>query len=532
MKKLFTTIIIFLTFNAFAIDVWDGTASPWTHGTGTINDPYLIETAENLAYLAQKVNEGYQAQGSAVFPGQFFLLTDDLDLNNINWTPIGNVNMNMQGYYFAGIFDGWYHNIDHLKIQSSADVCGLFAGLGGDSGGSQYTWGEIMHLSVTNGNITSTGTGVGGIVGGMAHEAFVYQCSFSGTINVSNSGSYCGAGGIAAAAAGNSNITECSFHGSITAANSAFTGAAGAGGIVGIAMDDAHISFCYNTGNITGNALILSVAAGIVGATLQENSVSIFCCYNVGTVSGGTKGGIFGMVSPINPTKDETDIVVDNCYYLNTCGGTTNYGTSKTASEMQTSEFMVTLNQLSHCFAMDNGTNNGYPISGLVGIKVYPPSDITAHSAHLSAELHPGNYSFSDVLFYCEDGVYDDHTVHVATDGYVEATMEPLLANTQYLYLLGVTFSDGFYQEFGTDSFITSVDGINEITADVIQIYPNPTSDFIFIENIEPQSVTIYSLDGKLVKSVKNTNVIDVRDLDKGVYLINIDGATQRIIII
>ena len=105
MKKLFTTIIIFLTFNAFAIDVWDGTASPWTHGTGTINDPYLIETAENLAYLAQKVNEGYQAQGSAVFPGQFFLLTDDLDLNNINWTPIGNVNMNMQGYYFAGIFD-------------------------------------------------------------------------------------------------------------------------------------------------------------------------------------------------------------------------------------------------------------------------------------------------------------------------------------------------------------------------------------------------------------------------------------------
>ena len=111
-----------LTINAFAIDVWDGTASPWTQGSGTSSNPYLIETAENLAYLAQKVNEGYQAQGSAVFRYTYFLLTDDLDLNNINWTPIGNVNMNMQGYYFAGIFDGWYHNIDHLKIQSSADA--------------------------------------------------------------------------------------------------------------------------------------------------------------------------------------------------------------------------------------------------------------------------------------------------------------------------------------------------------------------------------------------------------------------------
>ena len=529
MKKTITIIIaLLLTFNAFALDIWDGSASPWTQGTGVSSDPYLIETAENLAYLAQKVNEGYQAQGMAVFKGVYFLMTDDLDLNNINWTPIGNVNMNMQGYYFAGIFDGWYHNIDHLKIQTSADVCGLFAGLGGYKDSPLDDNGTIRRLSVTNGNITSTGTGAAGIVGGISGNATVDQCSFSGSISVSSNGTYCGAGGIVAAAAEDSNIIECSFHGSITATNSAFTGAAGAGGIVGIAMDDVHISFCYNTGNITSNALLLSVAAGIVGATLQENSVSIFCCYNIGTLNASTKGGIFGMVSPINPTKNESYLVVDNCYYLNTCGGTTNYGTSMAASEMQTYEFMFMIDQISHRFAMDNGTNNGYPVNGLVGIKVYQPSDITAHSAYLSAELHPGNHSFSDVLFYCKDGVYDQHTVHVDTDGFVEATMEPLLADTQYLYLLGVTFSDGFYQEFGTGYFITEVDGINEISNNDIHIYPNPTSDFIHIENTEPQSVTIYSLDGRLVKMVENTNVVDVRDLRKGVYLINIDGTIKK----
>ena len=532
MKKTITTIIALLfTFNAFALDIWDGSASPWTHGTGTSNDPYLIETAENLAYLAQQVNQGYQAQGMSVFKGVYFLMTDDLDLNNINWTPIGTVNMNMQGYYFAGVFDGWYHSIDHLKIQSSADVCGLFCGLGGNKGPDPSDEpGKVQRLSVTNGSITSTGIGVGGIVGAVAGEASIEQCSFSGTISVSNSGSYCGAGGIVAAAAEDSSIIECSFHGSINASNSAFTGAAGAGGIVGIAMDDAHISFCYNTGNITGNALLLSVAAGIVGATLQENSVSIFCCYNVGTLNASTKGGIFGMVSPINPKKDELAISVENCYYLNTCGGTTNYGSSKTASEMQTYEFMFTIDQLSHRFAMDNGTNNGYPVSGLVCIQVYAPTDITAHSAHLSALLHPGNHAFSDVLFYCKDEVYDQHTVHVDTDGYVEATMEELLDNTQYLYLLGVTFDDNFYQEFGTGYFTTEVDGIAEISNNGVQIYPNPTSDFIFIENIEPQSVIIYSLDGKLVKSVENANVIDVRDLNEGMYLINIDGKIIKMV--
>lgn len=119
-----------LTFNLMAVNVWDGTSEPWINGSGTADDPYLIETAANLAYLAEKVNEGYEAQGMAVFRYTYFLMTDDLDLNHINWTPIGNVNM--EGYYFAGIFDGWYHNIDHLKIQSNADVCGLFAGLGGE----------------------------------------------------------------------------------------------------------------------------------------------------------------------------------------------------------------------------------------------------------------------------------------------------------------------------------------------------------------------------------------------------------------
>ena len=541
MKKLVTTVItILLTLNALASDVWDGTASPWTQGTGTIDNPYLIETAANLAYLAQKVNEGYQAQGMEVFRLTYFLMTDDLDLNNINWTPIGNINMSMQGYYFAGIFDGWYHTIDNLRIQTDADVCGLFGGLGGEWSGilGDDNYGQIKHLSVTNANIISTGTGVGGIVGGVANDGLVYQCSFEGTISVSNNGSFCGAGGIVAAAAENARIEQCSFHGSINATNNGgFTAAGGAGGIVGIAMNNAKILQCYNTGSITASAMFISVAAGIVGATLQENEVTIEKCYNVGTVSATTKGGIFGMISPINPTKEETSLTVTNCFYLNTCGGNTNYGTSKTSAEMKTEEFKNTIDEYAHAFVMDNGTNNGYPIHSFVDYILGFATNVTHNSATISADLHQGNDHFAEVKFIyydIEDGAINEmHNVVVDYAEHVELVLEDLISETDYGFMISLKFDDGRYIVCSPHYFTTGVndDGVAEISENGILVYPNPTSDFIFIENIEPQSVTIYSLDGKMIKTIENANVVDVRDLEKGIYLINIDGFTQRIII-
>ena len=531
MKKFFTTILaILLTINAFALDVWNGTAESWTNGSGTEEDPYLIETAENLAYLAEKVNEGFQAQGMEVFKYTYFLMTDDLDLNNINWTPIGNVNYvnsTIEGYYFAGVFDGWYHNIDHLRIQTEESLTGLFAGLGGD--------GKVKHLSVTNGSITSSGFGAAGIVGAIAGDAVVYQCSFSGNISISNSDTFCGAGGIVCAAAQNSVILECSFSGNATAINSGgLMAAGGTGGIVGIAMDNVVISSCYNTGHLTGTALMFGVAAGIVGATLQENNVSIENCYNTGTLTAKTKGGIFGMVSPINPTKEAISLNVTNCFYLNTCGGTTNYGTSKTASEMQTEQFKNQLNLNSHIFVMDNGTNNGYPILALTGFVVFDATDVGEHSAKLSANIHQGNEIFSRVYFaYGKDDETELQEVEVASDGYVEAILENLDDDTNYQFYLYLEYEDGSFVTSDTPRwFTTEFDGINEVNKNsTVSIYPNPTSDFVFIENIEPQHIIFYSLDGKMIKTVENNNVVDIRDLNKGIYLINIDGATQRIVI-
>ena len=520
---------IALTCNMMAVNVWDGTSEPWTNGSGTANDPYLIETASNLAYLAEKVNEGYQAQGMAVFRYTYFLMTDDFDLNNINWTPIGNINMSMEGYYFAGVFDGWYHNIDHLHIQTNADVCGLFSGLGGEWDGTMAdSYGQIKHLSVTNGNVVSTGTGAAGIVGGVAGNATVVQCSFSGTVSVSNNGSFCGAGGIVAAAAENSKIEECSFSGSINATNNGgFTNAAGAGGIVGIAMNKASIIECYNTGTINGTAMMMSVAAGILGATLQENEVTVERCYNVGTVNAMTKGGIFGMISPINPTKGETSLLVKDCFYLNTCGGTTNYGTSKTSSEMKTEEFKNQIDQSSHAYVMDNGTNNGYPIHSLAGYKLWEAKEVTCHSAKLSADIHVGNDHFAEAKFIYYDmdngAINEMYFVEIEVGDHVEIDIDSLMPETEYGFMISLKFDDGITWVGAPQYFVTEeYDAVASSTVPEVSVYPNPASDIVHIDGVEATEIRVYNVNGQLLKTVNGSNEIMVSDLPAGTYLLRV----------
>ena len=531
MKHFFTLILaIFLANNLMAINVWDGSSEPWTNGSGTQNDPYLIETAANLAYLAEKVNEGYEAEGMMVFRYTYFLMTDDLDLNNIDWTPIGNADINLNGFYFAGVFDGWYHSIDHLKITSSADACGLFAGLGGEWDGTfADSYGQIKHLAVTNANIVSTGMAAGGIVAGIGGNGVVLQCSFSGTITVNNNGAFCGAGGIAAGAGEGAVIKECSSSGSIIVTNNAmgYTNAAGAGGIVGIAMNQASIESCYNTGSVTANALVMSVAAGIVGATLQDNEVSIMNSYNVGTVNATTKGGIFGMVSPLNPFKGETALSVTNCYYLNTCGGNTSYGTAMTSDGMKTEAFEDILDDYRHDYVMDNGTNNGYPIHSLVAYTIWDAAEVTDHSARLSADLHEGNEHFMEVKFIyydMEDGAINE-MYHVVVDAepHVELAIEDLVPNTEYGYMLSVKFDDGITRLTSPRYFTTGdTDAVSSANAPEVLVYPNPATDVVYIQGVEATEIQVFNTLGQLVKTVRGKNEINISDLVSGVYLLKI----------
>ena len=114
-------------------ETWDGTvATSFSAGDGSQDAPYEITTPAELAYLAKEVNGGNEYQG------KFFSLKNNLDLANLNWTPIGNGT-----YSFNGTIEGNGKTISNMKIAKvayyetendlgkySAGVAGLFGSCG------------------------------------------------------------------------------------------------------------------------------------------------------------------------------------------------------------------------------------------------------------------------------------------------------------------------------------------------------------------------------------------------------------------
>ncbi|MCJ7933601.1 MAG: T9SS type A sorting domain-containing protein [Chryseobacterium sp.] len=65
--------------------------------------------------------------------------------------------------------------------------------------------------------------------------------------------------------------------------------------------------------------------------------------------------------------------------------------------------------------------------------------------------------------------------------------------------------------------------GISEITKSKIQIFPNPVSDVIRISGIDSgQTVQIYSIDGRLIRSERFNPKVDVSPLTSGMYILRV----------
>ena len=98
-------------------DPWNGTAaSAFNGGTGTEGDPYIIANEDQFAYFRNEVDNG------RTFKDEFVQLAVNLDLNNINFDPIGwgyaysGYNRGgAEGKVFMGTFDGNNKTIFNLK---------------------------------------------------------------------------------------------------------------------------------------------------------------------------------------------------------------------------------------------------------------------------------------------------------------------------------------------------------------------------------------------------------------------------------
>ncbi|MGN0485578.1 MAG: hypothetical protein ACI4HI_18720 [Lachnospiraceae bacterium] len=90
-------------------------------GKGTKENPYLIQNSEELRDLAWLVNTGND------YKGKYFRQTENIDLENKEWIPIGLFG---REHYFYGIYDGNGHYVKNLKTTNSGNGS-FFGQLGG-----------------------------------------------------------------------------------------------------------------------------------------------------------------------------------------------------------------------------------------------------------------------------------------------------------------------------------------------------------------------------------------------------------------
>ncbi|MBQ6708106.1 MAG: hypothetical protein IJM97_04060, partial [Clostridia bacterium] len=126
---------------------WNGTTI--LEGTemvpAIVDGAWEIYRAEELAYFASYVNGGQKMSGVTV------KLMKDIDLDDINWTPIGG--NGSTSIYFSGIFDGQHHKVYGLNIVSKTYAVGLFGFVFGASATNKA---YIRNLGIIEPTVSST----------------------------------------------------------------------------------------------------------------------------------------------------------------------------------------------------------------------------------------------------------------------------------------------------------------------------------------------------------------------------------------
>ena len=361
---------------------WDGiTISQSLTGEGTLENPYLINSAADMAYFAESAKE-YD------YANKYVKLTTNLDMSNYAFKGIGYGDYTDKYEYvgFAGTFDGDGHTV---KVNIVKDfVAGLFAAVSGtvknvtvtgsvrcvyraagaiagiqDNGlienctnsaivSSKYYVkgngnvggivgyqknGDVKNC-VNNGNVygnvnlVTDNQGVGGIIGTIAQGA---TGTISGNINnglVYNLG-YC-TGGIIGIIRGKCQILDCKNNGEVFSSKSLI------GGIVGITnFSDNLIDGCTNTGYVKGATLV----GGIIGALGfdGDRASKAINCTNEGLVEATATTHTF-VVNSTNAVKAGSRVGgIAGMAYGSTVEICTNTGTVKSPSGTATEEYQT-----------------------------------------------------------------------------------------------------------------------------------------------------------------------------------------------
>lgn len=253
----YTTVNLVLGRDNIKLDDAGISVSDWENGTSIdgaeANEAYSYDI--NTKTITIYSGEGLKVAADVVNSGDTdinIILDNDIDLSDIDWTPIGT-----ESRPYTGNFDGGGHTITGLKIdKSGTDYVGLIGCLG--SGG------KVQNVTLTNISVSGANC-VGGIAG--QNYGTVENCSVNGTVTGKG---FTDTGGIAGSNYG--TISGCSAEGTVT-------GSVNVGGIAGGSYLGVIIDGCHSTAAVSG----ISSVGGVLG-NLGNNSF-LMACYSTGNVT-------------------------------------------------------------------------------------------------------------------------------------------------------------------------------------------------------------------------------------------------------
>ena len=237
---------------------WNGTdISEALVGSGTEADPYQINSAADLAYLASSVNAGN------TYEGLYFVLNVNVNLNTKSWTPIGT-----KANPFAGIFDGNGNKIYNLSVTIDVANAGLFG----------YVSGTIKNLGIESGTVAPVATAasiyVGSLVGYLT--GIVENCYSRATVSPSIT-NIIYAGGLIGYVDASATVKNSYASGKVSAtSSSAF---AYAGGLVGANKGTIEASLAF--GNVTAKGQNDTYSRN--GGFVATNDGTLTDCYRCDT---------------------------------------------------------------------------------------------------------------------------------------------------------------------------------------------------------------------------------------------------------
>ena len=317
MKKrilsLLLTLCMVLSIAPAAVFAEESTASANITGTGGVDDPYLIYTAEGLKAFRDVVNNNNHGSAHAKLMNDIVLNDGAFDADGNytpgasgadaeKWTPVSN------DYDYSGTFDGDGHTIRGLYV-TGEQYAGLFGRVHG---------GTVKNVTVT-GYVEGTQF-VGGIVG-RVNNATISGCANAATVKGGSKDRWSNVGGIVGYLF-SGNVINCANLGSVWAQIDSDQGDASVGGIAGFVFSPITIVDCYNAGSIaiqdSGTGIYGLYLGGIIGGTMMALQRSyISNCYSVGplTYRGSASVAIRGIAGFVNRHS------ITNCYWLEGTAG-------------------------------------------------------------------------------------------------------------------------------------------------------------------------------------------------------------------